>query len=184
MKQKLLMSVSLTLSLFFSITILAKGENRLKSHQKGTIRGTEVNPVVKGIEDVVNRLNITWASLKAKEKNIKDFSGLQTDQSDLIRYQELNDAFTLDKLTYRKFLEDLNKKLANTFSRVDDADIYKKLKHLQKYETKENFIYLSKITEWMKTYEERAIKQKEIASDSNTDGEKQPSNSRDTKDIE
>jgi hypothetical protein len=145
--------------------VFSKGEDRFRIQEKGTIRGTEANPVVKGIEEVVHKININWAALTSKKRQIENFSGLAIDNEDLMRYRALQHGLKMDELAYESLLKDLNKRLTNTFSRVDDKDIYDRLKMMKKYETKENFLLMSKINEWKKDYEERVIKQKEIASD-------------------
>ncbi|MCB1160579.1 MAG: hypothetical protein H7A25_15160 [Leptospiraceae bacterium] len=157
----------LIFALLFSPSLFSKGESRFRLHEKGTIRGTEINPVTKGVEDLVHRLNIAWAGIMSKKQNIDNFSGLMTDIDDLTRYRELEQAFKLDEITYKTLLKDLSVKLKNTFSKVDDKDIFERLKHLKKYETKDNFIFMSKISEWQKDYEEREVKKKEIVSEPN-----------------
>lgn len=150
-----------------TVSLFAKGEYKFKNHESGAIRGTESNPVVKGIEELVHKININWAAIDSKRRQIKDFSGLMTDAEDSMRYRELQNGLKMDEIAYKLLLKELANRLSNTYSKIDDKDISERLKLMKKYETKDNFMFMSKIMEWEKEYEERATKQKELQPDSN-----------------
>ncbi|MEM7180898.1 MAG: hypothetical protein AAF518_08290 [Spirochaetota bacterium] len=163
-------------------TTFAKGEHRFREKEKGTIRGTEINPVTKGIRNVVQRLNVSWASIMSKKKQLRSRPILLSMDGfpDMGRQSQIMESISSDELTYKMLLKNLAHRLSHTFSRIDDDDIYTILKELKKYETKDNFIYMSQVNEWQKGYEDRSMKQKEIVQESQPEEAKQTINKQST----
>lgn len=147
----------LLICILVTTTSYANEQNDLRQKETGTIRGTEINPVTKGIRNVVQKLNVTWASIMSKKKQLRSRPILFSMDGipDMGRQAQIMESIQSNELSYQMHLKNLASRLENTFTRIDDKDIYRILKHLKVYETKENFVYLTKVKEWQKKYEER-----------------------------